>query len=199
MRNSIFMQMKLKLLVLLVLCLIISGCVDSPKNPKTASLPTPASGRIPDPYYCEVDPWLDHSVFGVENLIGSGVLRRYDPDNFDCSEMAAYIEWMLEKHGFDAKICLSKSFADTEMPHAWVAVDIAPRRYYIEPTARNQGGFSYSVIKPLDGNYEDYDRYDGIYEDIYELSNAGSISEFDWWSDPGLSHNFEEAHSERGN
>jgi hypothetical protein len=46
----------------------------------------------------------------------------------------------------------------------------------------------------LDGDYEDYGNYDGIYEDIYELSKAGPVSEFDWWMDPALKHNLEEAH-----
>jgi hypothetical protein len=175
----------------------MSGCVDSPKtqNSLTEAMPTLGSGGIPDPYYADADPWLDQSIFGVESLIGSGLLRSYSQDDFDCSEMAAYLEWMLEKHGFDAKVCLCQSFRETNMPHAWVAVDIPPRRYYIEPTARNRGGFSFSVIKPQDGNYKDYDRYDGVYDDIYELSRAAPVSEFDWWRDPGLRHNLEEAHS----
>ncbi|NPV62692.1 MAG: hypothetical protein HPY61_08695 [Methanotrichaceae archaeon] len=189
--------MKLRLSALLAMCLIISGCVEGPtiQDKDAETLSTSVPGGIPDPYYAVADPWLDQSIFGVEALIGSGLLRSYSQDDFDCSEMAAYLEWMLQKHGFDAKVCLSNSFVETNMPHAWVAVDTACRRYYIEPTARNRGGFSFSVIKPQDGNYRDYDRYDGIYDDIYELSRAAPITEFDWWSDPGLRHNLEEAHS----
>jgi hypothetical protein len=88
-------------------------------------------------YYAKVDPWLDHSIFGVETLIGSGILRKYDQSVFDCSEMAAFLEWMLEKHGFDTKICLASRFANGSIGHAWVAVDMPPRRYYVEPTALN--------------------------------------------------------------
>jgi len=189
--------MEFRLLALLSLCLIISGCVEM-DSPNTVSLSSPTSSRIPSPYYAQVDPWLDHSIFGVETLIGPGLLRSYDQDSFDCSEMAAYLEWMLEKHGFDSKICLAKRFGDTNMPHAWVAVDIDGRRYYVEPTAHNKGGFMFSIIKPLDGNYREYNQCDRIYEDIYELSSAAPVSEFDWWSDPSLRHNLEQAHSGDG-
>jgi len=122
------------------------------ESPRTLAPPV----SIPNPYYAKVDPWLDHSIFGVESLIGSGILRRYDTRVFDCSEMAAYLEWMLEKHGFDTKICLADNFANDYVGHAWVAVDIPPRRYYVEPTAVNPGGFIFSTIKPYDGNYKDY-------------------------------------------
>lgn len=184
--------MKLKVLGSVLICLIMSGCLESPDT----VTPSYRSGfdQIPSPYYAEVDPWLDHSVFGIETLIGPGLLRSYGAGKFDCSEMAAYLEWMLERHGFDSKVCLASQFGEDNAPHAWVAVDIPPRRYYVEPTARNQGGFLFSVIKPMDGDYKDYSDYDGIYEDIYELSNAGPISEFDWWRDPALKHNLEEAH-----
>jgi hypothetical protein len=34
-----------------------------------------AHGQIPEPHHADVDPWLDHSVFGIETLIGPGLLR----------------------------------------------------------------------------------------------------------------------------
>ena len=162
------------------------------ESPKTVAPPA----TIPSPYYAGVDPWLDHSIFGIETLIGSGILRKYDANVFDCSEMAAYLEWMLEKQGFDSKICLADKFANGSISHAWVAMYIPPRRYYVEPTAMNTGGFVFSTIKPYDGNYEDYSRYDAIYEDIYEATKNNPVSEFDWWNDPQLAFNLKE--SERG-
>ncbi len=186
--------MEHKVLGLILMCLLAAGCLESPKLPSAST----GSGQIPEPYYADAEPWLDQSVFGIESLIGPGFLRRYSTNEFDCSEMAAYLEWMLEKHGFDSKICLASEFGDDNEPHAWVAVDLPSRRYYIEPTARNQGGFVFSIIKPLDAEYKEYGNYDGIYEDIYEASKAGPISEFDWWADPVLKHNLVEAHSEKG-
>jgi len=159
------------------------------ESPKTLVPPI----SIPNPYYAKVDPWLDHTIFGVESLIGSGILRRYDTRVFDCSEMAAYLEWMLEKHGFDTKICLADNFDNDYVGHAWVAVDIPPRRYYVEPTAVNPGGFIFSTIKPYDGNYKDYGRYDGIYDDIYEATKNNPVSEFDWWNDPQLAYKLKES------
>ncbi len=184
--------MDLKVVSFILICLIMSGCLESSKTTDPAR--QSGSGQIPNPYYAKVDPWLDHSVFGVETLIGPGLLKSYDMGTFDCSEMAAYLEWMLEKHGFDSKICLVSQFGEDKLPHAWVAVDIPPKRYYVEPTARNQGGFVFSIIKPYDGNYKDYSNYDGIYNDIYELSKNKPLSEFDWWIDPALKHNLDDAH-----
>jgi len=111
--------------------------------------------------------------------------------------MAAYLEWMLEKQGFDSKICLADRFANGSVAHAWVAIDIPPRRYYVEPTALNSGGFFFSTIKPYDGNYGDYSRYDAIYEDIYEATKSNPVSEFDWWNDPQLANNLKESQGGR--
>ncbi|MHC1687155.1 MAG: hypothetical protein AB9879_05545 [Methanothrix sp.] len=171
----------------ILLCAVICGCMESP----TTLSP---SATIPSPYYAKADPWLDHSIFGVETLIGSGIIRKYDINVFDCSEMAAYLEWMLEKHGFDAKICLADRFANGSIAHAWVAIDIPPKRYYVEPTALNTGGFIFSTIKPYDGNYRDYSRYDSIHEDIYDITRSNPLSEFDWWNDPRLAKNLKDAH-----
>ena len=66
----------------------------------------------------------------------------------------------------------------------------------MEPTALNTGGFVFSTIKPYDGNYGDYSRYDAIYEDIYEATKNNLVSEFDWWNDPQLAFNLNE--SQRG-
>jgi hypothetical protein len=186
--------MKLEVLGWILLCLIMAGCLDSPKMTSPTTQTATATGQIPKPYYAAEDPWLDQSVFGIERLIGPGFLKSYRTNAFDCSEMAAYLEWMLEKHGFDSKVCLASQFGEDNAPHAWVAVDVPPKRYYVEPTARNEGGFVFSIIKPLDGKYKEYSNYDGIYEDIYELSLAGPVSEFDWWIDPVLKHNLKDAH-----
>lgn len=181
---------KSKICALILLYILISGCVESPKTV------TPPS-KIPSPYYAKVDSWLDHSIFGVETLIGPGILRKYDTSVFDCSEMAAYLEWMLEKHGFDSKICLADRFANGSIAHAWVAIDLPPKRYYVEPTALNTGGFIFSTIKPYDGNYKDYSKYDAIYEDIYEVTKENPVSEFDWWNDPQLAYNLKESQGGR--
>jgi len=159
------------------------------ESPKTFAPPV----TIPSPYYAKVDLWIDHSIFGVDTLIGSGFLRKYDRNVFDCSEMAAYLEWMLEKHGFNTKICLADRFANGNIAHAWVAVDIPPKRYYVEPTALNTGVFIFSTIKPYDGNYKDYSPCNGIYEDIYAATKNSRISEFDWWNDPQLAYNLKES------
>jgi len=102
--------MKLKAIGFILLCLMAAGCLDGPKMISPFSKSSAGAGQIPRPYYAVEDPWLDQSVFGIEKLIGPGFLRRYSTNAFDCSEMAAYLEWMLEKHGFDAKVCLASHF-----------------------------------------------------------------------------------------
>jgi hypothetical protein len=107
-------------------------------------------------------------------------------------EMATYLEWILERYGFDTKICISRRNGTDKVSHAWTAVDIGTRRYFIDPVARNDGGFIFNIIKPENGNYELYARYDRIYNDIYELSKSENLSEFDWWNIPVLRLKLEE-------
>jgi hypothetical protein len=72
--------MKFKVLGLILICLIIAGCLESPKTIHLSNQSGP--GQIPKPYYADVDPWLDHSVFGIETLIGPGLLRSYQTNTF---------------------------------------------------------------------------------------------------------------------
>jgi hypothetical protein len=51
-----------EIMVLDCIMRMVSGCMD---GPKTVTPPI----SIPKPLLCKVDPWLDHSIFGVESLI----------------------------------------------------------------------------------------------------------------------------------
>ncbi|HOK58010.1 MAG TPA: hypothetical protein PLW12_04660 [Methanothrix sp.] len=173
------------LVMLLILLWIGSNMVmrywEEGEGAPTGMKQTHGPYTIPEPYYIRAEPWPDHSIFGVEKLIGMGMTVPYRENYFDCSEMAAFLEWKLERYGFDSKICVNST-------HAWVAVDISGKRYYIEPTAINVGGFIFTTIKPYDGRYASYANYDRIYEDIYEATRYDTFSEFDWWNEPALKH-----------
>jgi hypothetical protein len=85
----------------------------------------PCGAVIPDPYYVNVS-WDDHTVKGIETLLGDGFTIPYQADVFDCSERSAYVEWLLQCHGFDAGFCVDGSgpwvVADGEgyNVHMWV-------------------------------------------------------------------------------
>jgi hypothetical protein len=55
----------------------------------------------------------------------------------------------------------------------------------------------FSTIKPYDGTYGDYSKYDAIYEDIYAVTESNPVSEFDWWNDPQLADNLKKSQGGR--
>jgi len=102
---------------------------------------------IPDPYYVNVS-WDDHTVHGIETLLGDGFTIHYEVGVFDCSEMSAYVEWLLQCHGFDAGFCIDGT-GPWVVPgdpgyssHMWVAVrlwndttGVYEGLVYMEPTS----------------------------------------------------------------
>jgi len=147
-----------------------------------SSEPRVAVPDIPTPYYTESQRPMCQSIDEVVRLLGSGFVTPYQADTFDCSEMAAFVEWKLENRGFDAKMCISNDFAGEGVGHAWVAVDLPVRRYYIEPTSHNYGtGYTFMVVQPFQDRYSDYDDYERVYDDVYELAKHEPLDEYDWW------------------
>jgi hypothetical protein len=159
---------------------------DSPLYIKSISYQEENLKGIPEPCYTN-HTWPYHSAYGLELAVGKGFVKPYDLGEFDCSEMASFIQWRLKNYGFDAKICVSHNFQGIG-GHAWVAVDIpydnsAPKRYYIEPTASATGGFNYMIIRPSSGYAKVYGNYDAIYNRIYDLAKKEPLSEYDWWTE----------------
>lgn len=142
--------------------------------------------EIPNPYYIS-KPWPDHSAYGLELAVGKGFVKPYNLGEFDCSEMASFLQWKLKNYGFNAKICVSHNFRG-KGGHAWVAVDIPRKnvsslRYYVEPISSNVGDFNFMIIKPYSGYVRDYGNYDAIYNSIYDLAKKEPIYEYDWWTE----------------
>ena len=88
----------------------------------------PCGAIIPDPYYVNVS-WDDHTVHGIENLLGDGFIIPYQENVFDCSERSAYVEWLLQCHGFDAELCIDDTGpwaaawdGEHNVMHMWVVV-----------------------------------------------------------------------------
>ena len=153
--------------------------VPDPPDPEVAPSPEEADlSDIPDPYY------LDKSRFQnthdeVKRLLGKGFITPYQCSSFDCSEMAAYIEWKLECHNVTAYIATRDDWRDG-YGHAWVIVPLRGGKYLaIEPTvSATEGSLGAEMI-----TYEpEYFVYDQLFEDIYGASEFFGVGEWDWWN-----------------
>ena len=115
----------------------------------------------------------------------------YELDRFDCSEIAALMEYYLERSGIGSKIAYSSDFGGGG--HAWVLVDLPGGPYYMDATnfSDSETG-ELELIAPGDEKYEKYSKYQHLYDNIYELLIDCSSSterrwlyqEFDWWNSP---------------
>jgi hypothetical protein len=152
-----------------------------PEPPDPEGVPSPEEvdlSDIPDPYY------LDKSRFQnthdeVKRLLGKGFITPYQQSSFDCSEMAAYIEWKLECHNVTAYIATRDDW-QYGYGHAWVIVPLRGGKYLaIEPTvSATEGSLGAEMI-----TYEpEYFVYDQLFEDIYGASEFFGVEEWDWWN-----------------
>jgi len=132
--------------------------------------------------------------------------RGYVGGTFDCSEMAAYLEWVLEDAGFDAKIAVGPCPWDPSLGyHAWVIVYTQDGYMVaIEPTVLmtkddplyikimraigvylkehpiySKAGIVYAENPYANGYYKGYTAlYDTIYDAVVSYRD---VSEWDWW------------------
>ena len=133
---------------------------------------------IPDPYYLNKTPF-QNTPDEIKRLLGMGFFTPYQCSRFDCSEMAAYIEWKLECHNITAYIA-TKDDWEGGYGHAWVIVPLRNGKYLaIEPTiSAAEGSFGAEMIT-TDPRYFDYDH---LFEDIYCASEFFGEEEWDWWN-----------------
>ena len=132
------------------------------------------ASSVPEEYYVYSKMnWGNLGYPGLEKLVQGGFVSPYEENKFDCSEMSAYMEWYLEKYGFNASICVAQDFRGFGEPgaHAWVKVDtIDGKTAYIEATAQRD-----LIVK----EDKDYNNPERVYSSIYEVRN---MEEFDWWN-----------------
>ena len=140
---------------------------------------TSRSVDIPSDYYSVHVNWPDHSERGLEELVGHGFYQEYKANEFDCSNMAAYLEWDLRRYGFDARICRSLNFGpNNDGHHSWVRVIIGNTRYYIESTSHTK-----LIYTPSDNDYKYYDdREATVYTNIYDVAGSGLFNDYKWWN-----------------
>ena len=152
-----------------------------PDPPDPEEVPSPEEvdlSDIPDPYYLPKSRFQDtHDE--VKRLLGKGFITPYQQSSFDCSEMAAYIEWKLECHNITAYIATKDNWQDG-YGHAWVIVPLRGEKYLaVEPTiSAIEGSHGAEMI-----TYEpEYFVYDQRFEDIYGASEFFGVEEWDWWN-----------------
>ena len=151
--------------------------------------------QVPHGYY-ETDLFhSDRTAGDIINVLRQAhqmLARDYKEDVFDCSESAAFIEWVMEDAGYDARIAVGPAPWDPKAGyHAWVIV--YTRDGYvaaIEPTITTSSRtplelelLSYGIIYGNDeyakGYYEGYDHlFKNIY---YAIRYCGSVEEWNWW------------------
>ncbi len=133
---------------------------------------------IPDPYYLD-KPRFQNTHDEVKRLLGKGFITPYQCSSFDCSEMAAYIEWKLECHNVTAYIATRDDWQDG-YGHAWVIVPLRGGKYLaIEPTVSATEGSLGAEMITYDPEYFVYDQ---LFEDIYRASEFFGVGEWDWWN-----------------
>lgn len=114
-----------------------------------------------DDYYLVRD-----RIYGLENLkkaLAVKWLKPYEARVFDCSEMSAFLEYWLERNGFNTDIVLDST-------HSWNLVEVEPGNWtHVEAT-----GNSPSIMPRRKYNYRFKDIYDAI---------EYFCEEYDWWKE----------------
>lgn len=122
---------------------------------------------------------LSKQRYGVSDLVDylnrwEWVERGYVENEFDCSEMSAYLEWKLENEGYHTLIVTGNS-PSSAGKHAWLLVQISAEEYMpIEATV-------YSIVYWWDPYFDNYFVYDYEFETIQEALGH-SPNEYDWWN-----------------
>jgi len=89
-----------------------ASSVPEPHDPEEVPSPEEADlSDIPDPYYLDKNRF-QNTHDEVKRLLGKGFITPYRQSSFDCSEMAAYIEWKLECHNLTAYIATRDDWQD---------------------------------------------------------------------------------------
>lgn len=98
----------------------------------------------------------------------------YTEGKFDCSEMSAEIERVLENEGYHTIIVVGRCPFNQTGKHAWLLVEAVEGKYMpVEPT-------TYSLVKWADPNFDFYFQYDHEFETIFDALEF-DYDEFDWW------------------
>jgi hypothetical protein len=157
-----------------------------------------ATSRIPRGYYNN-SASANNSYEDLKDFLNYNFYlpKGYKLGVFDCSESAAYLEWVLQNNGFDAKIVIGPTPWAESGYHAWVFVYTEQDVVAIEPTVLTGGverlfdsisniinnsarGVVYYNQNDTAKNY--YEVYTEVFGDISEaVKYSKSTEEWNWW------------------
>lgn len=179
---------------------------DPPQLQETSpqELPQPRKTPPPSPFNQFTQTPIPKNYYSSNNtlptnesmydfLANSKWVDEYELNAWDCSQMSAYMEYILENSGYHTVIRIAK-VEGSNNSHAWILVEFNQEWLAYECTDRfwvfpdEETALKYSTSQTYYCNPSMYDA--GIeYEDIYELWDDYQyrdgreifISEFGWW------------------
>lgn len=116
-----------------------------------------------------------YGVYDLEEYLSHSqwVEGAYKVGEFDCSEMAAYLEWKLENEGYHTVIVGGDNPSGSGS-HAWLLVETSQGKYMpVEPT-------THSIVYWENPYFDNYFVYTLEYETIFDAIEL-KTGAFDWW------------------
>jgi hypothetical protein len=137
-------------------------------------------GNLPplymSPYYTAGDT-QQAGLHKLEKLLEQYEWLRphYRRGSFDCSEMSAFLEAMLEVQGWHTYIACGPTPFDPGSRHAWLLVETSPGYYMpVETTIQ-------SIVYRTESHFDEYFEYDHLFETIFDALGY-EPTQFDWWN-----------------
>ena len=145
-------------------------------------VPKKVSG-IPKNYYHAEVPDCANDTLELDHLLSNIKYPcAFEPDIFDCSETAAFLECYLENLGYDTVIMTGARFSEGEKAyHAWVEVRNLTLNQSGNPVAMHINRHEDTTYFALMSFH--YQEDQTSYENIYEACESRwGFNEWDWWN-----------------
>jgi hypothetical protein len=124
----------------------------------------------------------------IVRLIGIGFIEK--PKGNECGQRAAYLEWLLKRHGINASIVVDENFPGIKGGHAWVEVTTFKKEVFaidasgFTELAKNENFVKKEKIykiSPCDTSIHKFKDIDHLL--TFYGNSEGSIDfTFDWWN-----------------
>lgn len=134
-----------------------------------------AVGAMPEPYYSDVPARMESPEAIAAIISEINYSPMYVADVFDCSEIAAHVEWRLENMGIDTKLALT---AKPDIPHMFVTCNTTKGWVVIETCYDD--GVAEPIYDTSDWHYN-HTTYDSLLE-IHELDGPDKPKYGAWWN-----------------
>jgi hypothetical protein len=127
-----------------------------------------------------------HNLDYLKKVVDSWTpLATYELNVYDCSEMAAHLEWYLETNGIQAEIVEGNSPYGYSTGHAWLYAYTDTKQYAVDATSKEiiyyEGGFLSQLFVRVDPFYYNSKNVNKVYNTIFDVPKS-RLAEFDWWN-----------------